>query len=196
MKPLSLSRPHIIVMVGIPGSGKSFFGDHFAETFKVPTINVKKLQSDMFGDTSTDAYHVDAAQNAGMHMLHELLKTGQTVVFEGDAATKQVRRELAKIAYDAGYGTLFVWVQTESYEAGRRSMSKSAKPRLSKEEFNEKVKAFVIPDASEKAVVISGKHTYASQLKIVLKHLASDRGDVHKIHRRTINPISRTKHIR
>lgn len=197
MKPLSLSRPHLIVMVGIPGSGKSFFGDHFAETFGTPVINGNKLQADLFGEATTNPRHIAVTQAAGLAMLKELFKTKHTLVYEGDTSTKVLRKELAKMAHDAGYATLFVWLQTESYEASRRSMLKSASPRLTKEEFEDRLHDFVVPDASERPVVISGKHTYASQLKVVLKHLTGERGiDIYKEPRKVVTPASRSKLIR
>ena len=39
MKSLHLSRPHAIMMVGIPGSGKSFFASQYADTFGTPYID-------------------------------------------------------------------------------------------------------------------------------------------------------------
>jgi len=50
MKPLSLSKPHVIVTVGIPGSGKSFFAEHFAATFKAPLISGERIRKELFGD--------------------------------------------------------------------------------------------------------------------------------------------------
>lgn len=197
MKPLSLSRPYVIVMVGIPGSGKSFFGDHFASTFGAPLINRSKLQAELFGQVTTDSKQAAITQKVGLAMLSELFKTKHTIIYEGDSSTKASRRELSKMAQDAGYGILFVWLQTESYEASRRAMLKTASPRLTKQEFDDKVREFVIPDTSERPVVISGKHTYASQLKVVLKHLTGgERIEVHDEPRKVVTPASRSKLIR
>ena len=38
MKSLQLDKPHAIVMVGIPGSGKSFFADKFSAMFNAPYV--------------------------------------------------------------------------------------------------------------------------------------------------------------
>ena len=43
---------------------------------------------------------------------------------------------------------------------------------LTKKQFDALVENFEAPQTKKKIVVISGKHAYSSQLKIILKHLA------------------------
>ncbi|NCS82970.1 hypothetical protein GW746_00935, partial [Candidatus Saccharibacteria bacterium] len=76
----------------------------------------------------------------------------------------------------AGYTPLIVWVQTESIEAKRRALKKYPQgSELSAKAFEEALKTFETPVAKEQATVISGKHTYATQLRVVLRQLASER---------------------
>jgi predicted kinase len=197
MKSLSLSRPHLIVMVGIPGAGKSFFGDHFAQTFNAPVINEKTVQSDIFGSVTTNKTEATITHKAALSALQQLFKTKQTVIYEGVSSSKSERKELTKLAHSVGYHPMFIWVQTESYEAKRRAMLKTAKPRLTSDEFDQQIKKFSVPDSSEKFVVISGKHTYASQLKIVLKYIAEGRSATSlAIKSRRVLPTTRGKLIR
>jgi gluconate kinase len=160
-------------MIGIPGAGKSFFGEHFAETFKAPIINVGRLGYELFPDGDEDPAII---MKAADFTLSELFKTDRTLVYEGVTATKAERQRVAKKATDAGYMPLFVWVQTESIEAKRRATRKSKDaPHLDSEQFDAIIKKFAVPASNEKVIVVSGKHTYASQLKIVLRHLANVR---------------------
>ncbi len=167
MKALSLSRPHLIVMVGIPGAGKSFFAEHFAETFKAPIINRDVLEKELGKEGKAVDTFIEL-------MLRELFKTNQTIIYEGLSATRAQRLTLTQTASKAGYIPLFIWVQTESVEAARRATRRNPYGHtMSAHEFDQAIDSFNVPLASEHAVVISGKHTYVSQLKIVLKHLAS-----------------------
>lgn len=174
MKSLSLNKPHLIIMVGIPGSGKTFFAEHFSDTFKAPFINVNHLRENLFGNTESNNDEVAIAQKASQYMLDNMLKTNKTIIYEGRTDLRSERAVLAKKARDAGYESLFVWVQTEPTTAKRRA-GKSTDNKLSADEFNNSLKRFRPPHASEKAIVISGKHTYPSQLKIALIRLAGNR---------------------
>ena len=167
MKSLSLTKPHMIVMVGVPGSGKSFFADKFAETFHAPCMSYEKITAYVQGDVPALCYH----------FLSELLKTQQSIVVDGGAGTRLERMELAKKAHEAGYEVLFIWVQTDQVTAKGRALH----PKTSKytpEVYEQEVKRFVSPIASEKPLVISGKHTYATQARVVLKKLSSPRAEI------------------
>jgi predicted kinase len=172
MKPLQLSKPHIIIMLGIPGSGKSFFAEHFSETFSAPLISFDKLRDNLFAPDSRSDAETSALNHASGYMLTELLKTHRTIVYDGPSNSRVDRINLLKEAKAAGYEALFIWSQTDLETAKLRSTkSTRSKKGISSDEFNTSVKRFTPPSRLEHVVVISGKHTYASQIKIVLKHL-------------------------
>lgn len=162
MKPLSTEFPHVIVMVGVPGAGKTHFAQRFAETFKAPFVSAGALT--IKGLSASDA---DAVAES---FLDELMKTGRTILYEPIQLTGAVRQALLQRITKAGYHPMVVWVQTDSVEALRRSKKMYG---TTPQQFEQLLKQFTVPSAAEKPVVISGKHTYTSQLKIVLKHLAA-----------------------
>jgi predicted kinase len=169
MKPLTPSTPHVIMMVGIPGAGKTTFAEHFAKTFSAPYLNPRSLAYEA-------GIGVDKAEKAVEVLLSEFLKNERSIVYEGPTETKVERAELIAIAKKAGYQTLIVWVQTEPLEAKRRAMRKQQPGTpLTADEFDNAFAYFQAPTEAEKPVVISGRHTYATQLKAVLKNLARTR---------------------
>lgn len=166
------NKPHLIMTVGLPGSGKSFFAEHFADTFKAPIVSYEKLkllkrQQDVDGDGVVDDY--------AKYILKEIMKTSQTIVYDGLTNSKKVRLELISIARELNYDPMFIWVQTDETTARKRALkiTDSHKFSVTKDEFDDYKKKFTPPNQKEKPVVISGKHNYASQLKIVLKNLAT-----------------------
>lgn len=170
MKPLTPASPHAILMIGIPGAGKSVFAEKFADTFQAPILNRTKIQKD---------YELDdeQAEALGETILVEFMKSHRTLLIEGGLELKDKRDVLVKRLNKAGYRTLFVWVQTDTNEAHHRATKDYPKGSgLTSDEFDEAVSIFEAPHAKEKSVVISGKHTYATQLKIVLKQLATNSG--------------------
>jgi len=172
MKPLSSSNPHLIIMVGIPGAGKSFFAEHFADTFKAPIVSFNKLRKTIFPEPSFSKPEDDLINQISNYMLDELLKVKQSILYEGPTSTRVERISIAKKARDAGFEPLFIWVQIEPATAKKRSIKVSPDNQmLNSDQFDIRLKRFVPPVPTEKVIVISGKHTYASQLKIVLKNL-------------------------
>ncbi len=166
MKPLTPTTPHVIIMVGIPGAGKTHFADHFAKMFHAPFINQYELQ------TITGASDAQATELSAK-LLTEFLKTGRTVIYEGPTHARTFRQALVSKIKKAGYDPLIVWVQTESVEAKNRyfKSNKNASP----EYFQKALQRFSRPIESEKSIVISGRHTYGTQVKAVLKRLADTR---------------------
>jgi predicted kinase len=171
MKSLSLSKPHLLIMVGIPGSGKSFFAEKFSEMFHAPYVSYDRIMDVGEGNAEQAARYMT-------YLLHELIKTGQTLVVDGLADTRAQRAELKHLAHVAGYKPLFIWVQTDVATAKARALKTSTdKGRgMTPHEYDQVAGYFMPLSAMEKPVVISGKHTYATQARIVLKNLAAPRG--------------------
>lgn len=166
MKSLSLNRPHALFMVGIPGSGKSFFAARFSKTFSAPYVDSRSLAE--FTKTPQDAEKVALA------LAHEITKTRQTFVYEGDTDSRTRRTELARWARKAGYQPLFIWVQTDQRTAIERTMKAYS---MTADEYAVLARHFSTPHETEQAVVISGKHTYATQARSVLSKLSKTRAD-------------------
>ncbi len=167
MKPLTAASPHAIIMIGIPGSGKSTFAEHFAETFQAPIVSQTKLQRE-FNLSFEDA---EALRDI---ILTEYMKTHRTVLIDGGLDGKEKREAMVRKLVKFGYRPLIVWVQTDTNEAHRRATKPYPRGSgLHSDDFDALLDHFDPPGEKEKMVVISGKHTYASQLKIILKQLAT-----------------------
>ena len=164
MKSLQLDAPHAIVVIGIQGSGKTFFARRFADMFNAPFIDESEI-GDVCGS-------VEVTQKIMAITLHEVVKTKATIVLEVDAAARTKRIELIRDLKKAGYETLFVWVQIDSDTAFMRSQKQRG---VSADTHGRSVQRFTAPKAPEPFLVISGKHTYASQARIVLKKLSGQR---------------------
>lgn len=172
MKSLSLTTPHMIIMVGIPGSGKSFFAHQFGDTFHAPVVS-----SDLIASL-TNASALAVAKLA-YYQIDELLKTRQSIIVDGLAANRVERSELIKRAQAAGYEPLYIWIQTDTLTAKMRVTKDKTRPDAvrSVEAYDKLLQRFVEPSPAERAIVLSGKHTYATQARIVLKKLSAPRAE-------------------
>ncbi len=163
MKPLRLTHPYVLMLVGLPGSGKTYFGEKFAETFSAPFINI--------GLVAAYTTSFEGTQAITDQFTEEIARTKQTFIIEGDASSRVRRTELARLLRQKGYQPLIIWIQTDEPTARYRS-----RKQLSDEEYVHRQRGFSPPHASEHALVISGKHTYASQARVVLNYLAKHGG--------------------
>jgi len=182
MKSLSLAKPLVLVMVGLPGSGKSFFARQFSETFSAPVISYDRMRHILTAAAGPGKETQNLVGELVTYQLDELFKTKKSFMLDGGGASRTQRIELRKLARAADYDVLLIWVQTDTNTSQYRSMKRSSRrtddqynPSLSADEYTHAAKRFTPPQKNEPYVVISGKHTYASQARIVLKKLVAPR---------------------
>lgn len=173
MKSLGQTKPHLITLVGIPSSGKSSFAEHFADTFKSPIISYNHLQKVLFVNPLGTKEEDEIILRVINYILEETLKTERTVVYDGPIFDHNSYEMIDKVTQKFGYDPLYIWVQIDTPTAKKRALKPELDNfRLSSEQFDTKIKHFCPPKRANAVIVVSGKHTYASQLKIVLKYLA------------------------
>ena len=177
MKALNLAVPYVIFVIGRPGVGKTQFATKFSETFQLPYIEADRLRRAVNAQPEFSSAEQETVDQLMTLQMNELFKTKTSFLLEGSTEAKTVRQNLAKFAKSQGYEPLFVWVQTDQATARTRATKASRFNKhktilLSDERFDQLSRRFTAPSETEKPVVISGKHTYGSQIKSVLKRLA------------------------
>lgn len=176
METLQLTTPRAIFLVGIPGAGKTHFAKRFSDTFGAPFIELERIRHTAFETPTFSGDEQHRLDELVTSQFAELLKTKRTIIFEGGLETRAARTRYARQARAAGYKPLFVWVQTEPITAKQRAVrgvrNSNQTYLIPEERFNQLVTQFTAPNHTERFVVISGKHTYSSQAKAVLQHIA------------------------
>jgi predicted kinase len=179
MKTLSLSRPLILMLIGLPGSGKSFFGRQFAEMFGAPLVSNDRLRYELFAQPTYSEEEQEVIQRVADYQIEELLKTHRSFVVDGGCETKLDRQKFEQWAKKHNYGTLIVWVQTDEQTSRMRSTKRNPKrpddvysPSIAESKWSELSKRFAQP-VKEPYMVISGKHAFSTQAKMVLRKLAT-----------------------
>lgn len=196
MKTLSLARPLIMMVIGLPGAGKSFFARQFSETFSIACVSADRIRYELFAQPQFTADENAIVARLQDYMADELAKSGRSFLIDGNCNTKAARQRVAQLAKDNGYSTLLIWVQIDPATAKSRATKRNAKkaddvynPSISDTQF-EVLAQRLAPPLKEEHVVISGKYVYSTQARTVLRKLAAPHAKaVNDAHNKKDQPI-------
>jgi predicted kinase len=182
MKSLNLARPQLLMIVGLPGAGKSFFARQFSEMFGAPVVSPDRIRYELFANPTYSTDENDLVNRMAAYFIDELLKTNRSFLADGVCSSRADRQRLAQLAKKSGYGSHIVWVQTDLATCRTRAQKRKPEkriddkynPTLSEAVFEGLTRRFTEP-TREAHVVISGKHTYNTQAKMVLRKLVAAR---------------------
>lgn len=181
----------VVMVVGIPGAGKSHFARQFADVFHTPLVSFDKIRYQLFSEPQFSRDEELVVAGLMNSQILELYKTQRTFIIDGAVNSRTARTEIERAARKHDYGYLTVWVQTDEDSAMYRSVTRNKRRAgdvyntpMSEEQFGNMVKRINPPGDKENHVVISGKHTFATQAKVVLQKIVSPREG-------TITPVAR-----
>jgi len=164
--------------MGYPGAGKTFFTRQFAESYKLPCISEDRIRFELFENPHFNDDEYDIISRIRDYNLEQLMKTGSTVVCDGNLANTKQRRRLYALAKLYGYRTLAVWLQTDMQTSQTRSSKRDRRNTddkysfaVDKATFQRIASALERPSDKEVSVVISGKHAFKGQSLTVLRKI-------------------------
>ncbi len=149
-----------ILIFGAPCSGKTTFSKQFAAQFGATFYDLDTLQQEH-----------NLSRQFILLLVAEVAKTGATLIIEGGNDTEKDRRELCEILRAAGYTPTLIWIQTDVSTIRMRLKNKLKSVEKAKTVYENRIKALEGPSDAEAPIVLSGKHTYHTQLKQVLTQL-------------------------
>lgn len=159
-KSHSPSGQRAILVFGAPCSGKTTFSEQFAAQFNATFYDLDALKEKH-----------NLSRQFILLLIAEIAKTGVTLVIEGAIDTEKDRRELAEILRAAGYTPTLIWMQTDVSTIRMRLKNKLKSVEKAKSVYDSRIKTLEAPSDAESPIVLSGKHTYHTQLKQVLTQL-------------------------
>lgn len=154
-------QPRAILVFGAPGSGKTTFAEKFAKKFHAAFFDLGKIEKDNDLDRDTILF-----------LLEQLAHTKVTLVIEGVLDTERERTEIRNVLRRAGYNPSLVWIQTDVSTIRQRLKLKNRSAVKAKKEYTTRIEKMEAPSEIESPIVLSGKHTFETQLRHVLTQLA------------------------
>ena len=155
------AQPRAILVFGAPGSGKTTFAEKFSKKFHAAFFDLGELERENKLDRKTVLF-----------LLEQLAKTNVTLVIEGILDTERERTEVRNVLRRSGYNPSLVWIQTDVNTIRQRLKLKNRSATKAKAEYETRIGRMEAPSEVEAPIVLSGKHTFETQLRHVLTQLA------------------------
>jgi len=175
MSKLSLTKPTLVMLYGFPGAGKTYFARQLAETVGAANISSDRLRYELFEKPQYTKQENDIVEHLMEYMSEEFLKAGVSVVYDSNAMRGSQRRKLRELARKVHAEQVLIWTQTDQATSfarlgvrdRRKSDDKYAAP-YDRSGFEAYIGHMQNP-YNEDYIVISGKHTFSTQLSAVVK---------------------------
>lgn len=172
-----LSKPTVLLLYGLPGSGKSFFSRQTSEALSIPHISSDRIRYELFEKPTMSKEELSVVQNIMLMMLEEFLKLGISAIFDISINRLQDRRNLRDMIRKSGGQSVLIWLQSDPDTCFNRAKSRDKRKaddkyshEITPEQFENVEKSMQNPQ-NEDAIVLSGKHLYDSQKQSLLRRL-------------------------
>ncbi len=126
--PEPLAKPLLIVVSGLPGTGKSIFSRSLSQRFPLAILETDALRRAMFGQPSYTAWESARLFNACHKLIEELLDKGVPVILDATNLFETHRQRLYHIADRLGVKLILVRVEAPVEAVRERLNARSSTP--------------------------------------------------------------------
>ncbi|MCL2371307.1 ATP-binding protein [Candidatus Saccharibacteria bacterium] len=165
-----MAKPHFLIIAGPIGSGKSTFAEQFSVLFKAPLVDVEAIRHDLKRKPDYSEVEGKLARKVAHMMLRTFMSSGYPLLAVG-GETFAERQKWRVMAERAGYKTTIVWLQVDQPTLKRRFTERMKDEGLKSDIYTSAVKEIELPQPQERALFISGKHVFSTQVRSVLEKL-------------------------
>lgn len=168
----------LFIMMGLPGSGKSYFASNLSKEIKAIWLNSDAIRSAMYkkpDEVVDPVYRYDAVFGAMDYFASKLLKQGLDVIYDANNSTRNMRDALRALAKENAPTTIVVQLKVSADIAKERSKSREVNEHqrtMTDEKFEKHQNKIEIPGKDELFIDIDGTVDFNEQYKSFSKQLA------------------------
>lgn len=182
MSKLQPTKPLLVLLYGLPGSGKTAFARQVSEQLAVAHVQGDRIRAELFENPTYGKEENHIVASLMTYMTTEFLKAGVSVIFDTNAMRSAHRRALRNLANKVGAETVLIWLQVDPDTAfgraakrDRRKIDDHYAQEMTPEIFRQMMAGMQNPELIEKHVVLSGKHVFSTQRNAFFRTLRERR---------------------
>lgn len=165
------------MLYGFPGAGKTYFARQITEHLQVAHVHGDRIRGELFETPRYDKEENEVITQLMDYMTGEFLNAGLSVIYDVNAVRGNQRRILREMARKHHVQPVLVWLQIDADSAYARTQTRDR--RRSDDKFAgpsdrgtfERLAGSMQNPQNEDYIVISGKHTFGTQLSALMKRL-------------------------
>ena len=178
MVKVKLKQPVFFILMGMPGSGKTYLARQLSKTFSAAHVSAEQIRSELLEKPSFSPEEEEAVKNMMFLMSEQFLANNLATVFDSSASTKAARKQLAQFGRGLKAKPMIIWQQIDRTSAWSRCQERQQQPTdddthhtaIDREVFDRFVSLIEEP-TREEVIVVSGKHSGSGQLQTILRRL-------------------------
>lgn len=170
MLKTKLTRPAVIMLLGLPGSGKSYTSAHIADLLGMALISEDKIRESLFEEPNFDKDEEAVVMQMMIMMMEQYIALGIPVMFDTGLNKVVERKNIREISRKYKADTLLIWLQVDRETARIRTKITKKQNAINDKIFDITLDKFQAPQ-NEDYIVVSGKHTFDSQKQIIVRKL-------------------------
>ncbi len=161
----------VVVIFGLPGTGKSYFASRLAEKIKAAYISSDKVRFELMKERTYDDEEKMAVYRKMLDMTAQLLEKDNHVVLDGTFYKEELRRAFIEIAGSMKADIFFIEVVAEDMLIQER-ISKHRQDSEADYMVHMKVKEIFEPMTKRHLILKSTANNIDEMLAIAMLHLA------------------------
>ena len=183
MTKVAPTKPLLILLYGFPGSGKTYFARQLTEHLQAAHVHGDRIRGELFDHPRYDKEENEVIAQLMDYMTGEFLNAGLSVIYDTNALRVGQRRVLRDMARKSHAQPLLIWFQIDTESSFVRTQNRDR--RRSDDKFAipydratfDRIAGSMQNPQNEDYIVISGKHTFNTQLSAIMKRMR-ELGDV------------------
>jgi adenylate kinase family enzyme len=176
-----MKNPLLIVTLGYPGSGKTYFSERLAKEYNLVHLSRDRFRHEAIPNPTFQPEEKDSISRALSWITEEFLMKGVGVLNDGNYNKRKYRNILAKIAKKTNTTYILVHIITPVDQAEKRILQRQKIKSKIKQKYYRHSDVSIVsrikdeteyPTKSEPVIDIDGSQSFSKQLETFKKALA------------------------